>query len=260
MKRFFYLFAVIFLLIGCGGASQDTSTAEQEGGSAEELYRLAYSQLRDQAYRAAARSFTDVERRYPYSRWAVRAQLMASYAYYMNQDYDEAILLIDRFLRLYPGNEQIAYAYYLRALSFYDQINEVRRDQTAAQHALEALQRVVDRFPQSEYARDAAYKIDLTYDQLAGKDMVIGRWYQNKSEYAAALGRFKRVVDLYETTNHIPEALHRITEVYLQLGLIDQARASAAVLGHNYPASPWYGDSYVLLQDVLATDDLAVPQ
>ena len=254
------------LLLGCLilglAACRNTPGPVLQGESdspPEVLYREAIAQLQATNYQEAAQGFADVERRHPYSRWAARAQLMAAYAYYLDLRFDEAILLLDRFLRLYPGNEQVSYAYYLRAMSLYDQINEVRRDQTIAQESLTAFQLVIDRFPQSEYARDAAYKIDLTYDQLAGKEMSIARWYQKEGEYGAALGRFKRVIDLYQTTNHTPEALHRLTETYLKLGLVNEAQATASVLGHNYPSSPWYIDSYLLLLDVAAVGVLQAP-
>jgi outer membrane protein assembly factor BamD len=177
----------------------------------------------------------------------VNAKLMAAYAEYMRNNYTEAIAALDRFIRLHPANPNIAYAYYLRALSYYEQIADVERDQRLTQQALAALTEVVNRFPDTPYGRDARLKIDLARDHLAGKEMVIGRWYQRRNLYLAALNRFRRVVEEFQTTNHVAEALHRMTECYLALGLTEEARRTAAVLGHNFPGSPWYQDSYALL-------------
>jgi outer membrane protein assembly factor BamD len=169
---------------------------------------------------------------------------MQGYAQYLQGEYTPAIATLDRFIQLHPAHRDIAYAYYLRALCYYEQITDVRRDQKDTITAIAALQEVVNRFPDSAYARDAKLKIDLGRDHLAGKEMEVGRWYQKQHLYAAAIGRFQRVVDDFQTTNHVAEALHRLTEIYLVLGLPDQARRTAAVLGYNYPGSPWYSDSY----------------
>jgi len=179
----------------------------------------------------------------------LNAQLMQGYAQYLQNHYTDAIGTLDRFIQLHPAHRDIAYAYYLRALCYYEQIADIQRDQKSTQLAMSALQEVVNRFPDSAYARDARLKIDLARDHLAGKEMEIGRWYQGQHLYAAAIGRFQRVVDDYQTTNHTPEALHRLTEIYLILGLKDQARKTAAVLGYNYPGSDWYEDSYNQLFD-----------
>ncbi|HET8729179.1 MAG TPA: outer membrane protein assembly factor BamD, partial [Alphaproteobacteria bacterium] len=197
----------------------------------------------------AADLFEEVERQHPYSQWATRAQLMAAYSLYEALEYDEAIIALDRFIQLHPGNEDIAYAYYLKALSYYERISDVERDQEMTELAMNALSEVVQRFPGTDYARDAALKLDLTHDQLAGKEMAIGRWYLRQGHYNAAINRFKTVIDSYQTTTHVPEALHRLTEAYLALGLPEQARRTAAVLGYNYPGNEWYVDSYALLVD-----------
>jgi outer membrane protein assembly factor BamD len=160
-----------------------------------------------------------------------------------------AIGTLDRFIQLHPAHRDVAYAYYLRALCYYEQIADIQRDQRGTEQAANALQEVVNRFPDSSYARDARLKIDLCRDHLAGKEMEIGRWYEKQHLYEAAIGRFQRVVDDYQTTNHVPEALHRLTEIYLLLGLRDQARKTASVLGYNYPGSEWYVDSYSNLYD-----------
>ena len=169
---------------------------------------------------------------------------MQGYTQYLQTEYTDAIGTLDRFIQLHPAHRDIAYAYYLRALCYYEQIADIARDQKGTQEAMAALQEVVNRFPDSAYGRDARLKIDLARDHLAGKEMEIGRWYEDQHLYTAAIGRFQRVVDDYQTTNHVPEALHRLTEIYLMLGLPDEARRTAAVLGHNYPGSDWYEDSY----------------
>ena len=175
---------------------------------------------------------------------------MAAYAHYREERYDDALNAIDRFLSLHPGHASAPYAYYLRALCHYEQIADVTRDQKNTELALSALSEVVRRYPESSYARDAQLKIDLTNDHLAGKDMEIGRFYLKRGEYQAAINRFRRVIERYQTTTHVPEALHRLTETYLALGIVDEAQTAAAVLGHNYPGSEWYADSYLLLTGV----------
>ena len=185
-----------------------------------------------------------MEQNYPYSTWAVNAQLMSAYSLYLQNKYTEALGTLDRFIQLHPAHRDIAYAYYLRALCYYEQIADIQRDQRGTEEAMNALREVATRFPDTAYARDAQLKIDLCFDHLAGKEMEIGRFYQKQHLYEAAIGRFQRVVDDYQTTNHAPEALARLTEVYLALGLKDQARKSAAVLGYNYPGSEWYSATY----------------
>lgn len=215
--------------------------------SPEELYNNGVDALNQRRLSTAVVQFDAVEQNYPYSSWAVNAQLMRGYAEYLQNRYTESVGTLDRFIQLHPAHRDIAYAYYLRALNHYEQIADIQRDQKGTELALDALQEVVNRFPDSAYARDARLKIDLCRDHLAGKEMEIGRWYQGQKLYAAAINRFQRVVDDYQTTNHTPEALHRLTEIYLTLGLVDQARRTAAVLGHNYPGSEWYEDSYATL-------------
>jgi outer membrane protein assembly factor BamD len=202
----------------------------------------------DSAYPKAAKSFDEVERQHPYSVWATKAQLMSAYALYQASKYEESVVAADRFISLHPGHRDVAYAYYLKAIDYYVQIADVARDQKQTQQALQALSEVVRRFPESKYARDARLKIDLARDHLAGKEMEIGRYYERQGSYLAAINRFKRVVDDYQTTTHLPEALHRLTECYTALGLTDQAQKIAAVLGYNYPGSEWYGDTYALVK------------
>ena len=226
---------------------KDSSLETKEDPSklpVEELYNRGVDSLQTGTYKSASDQFDLVEQNYPYSSWATNAQLMAGYSEYLQHKYTDAIGTLDRFTQLHPSNKDVAYAYYLRALCYYEQIEDTSRDQKITQEAMQALQEVVNRFPDSAYARDARLKIDLARDHLAGKEMAIGRWYESQHLYTAAIGRFQRVIDDYQTTNHVPEALHRLIEIYLKLGLPDQAKRTAAVLGHNYPGSEWYEDSY----------------
>lgn len=232
-----------------GKTSSLTSRAELAAQTPEALYAAGMDALKQERFQEAKEFFDAVEREHPYSTWATQASLMSAYSDYMRNRYAEAIGGLNRFIQLHPGHRDIAYAYYLRALSYYEQIVDSERDQKGTELALAQLQEVVNRFPDSAYARDAALKIDLARDHLAGREMTIGRFYQNRGLPQAAIGRFRRVVEEYQTTNHVPEALHRLTEIYLSLGLTDEARKTASVLGHNYPGSPWYQDSYALLID-----------
>ncbi|SFK43271.1 outer membrane protein assembly factor BamD [Falsiroseomonas stagni DSM 19981] len=224
-----------------GATGQDTSP--------EALYAAGMEELNAERFQRAVQLFDTVEREHPYSAFATNAKLMSAYGEYMRNRYTEALGALDRFIQLHPAHRDIAYAYYLRALCYYEQINDTERDQRTTEQAMAALQDVANRFPNTPYARDARLKMDLARDHLAGREMVVGRFYQNRRLYTAAIGRFRRVVDEFQTTNHVPEALHRLTEIYLALGLTDEARRTASVLGHNYPGSEWYQDSYALLVD-----------
>ena len=235
---------VLALLVGC--APGEEPYVERP---VEELYNEAMDSLLDEDFDAAVAGFAEVERQHPYSVWATRAQIMSAFVYYQGNRYDDAIAAADRFVELHPGNRDAAYAYYLIAMSHYEQISDVDRDQRTTELALQALQEVVRRFPGSTYARDARLKIDLTRDHLAGKEMTVGRYYLRRGNPIAAIGRFRNVVELYQTTSHAPEALHRLTEAYLALGVPGEAQTAAAVLGHNYPGSQWYAFSYALLTD-----------
>ena len=263
------ILATLLLVQGCetldsispwsGKGADLKQKADPSAQTVEDLYNNGVDALNQRRYVAAVSQFDAVEQNYPYSSWAVNAQLMHGYAEYLQNHYTEAVGALDRFIQLHPTNANISYAYYLRALSFYEQIADIQRDQRGTQVAMQALQDVVNRFPDSAYARDARLKIDLCRDHLAGKEMEIGRWYEGQKLYAAAIGRFQRVVDDYQTTNHTPEALHRLTEIYLLLGLTDQAKKTAAVLGHNYPGSPWYEDSYAQLAEIGVTSPIPQP-
>jgi outer membrane protein assembly factor BamD len=235
------------LLSGCGSSSDTPKNAPV--GSVEELYNNGVDALNARRFTTADNQFNSVEQNYPYSTWAVNAQLMSGYSLYLQNKYTESIGTLDRFIQLHPAHRDIGYAYYLRALCYYEQIADIERDQKGTEQAMNALREVVNRFPDTSYATDAKLKIDLCVDHLAGKEMEIGRFYQKQHLYEAAIGRFQRVVDDFQTTNHVPEALSRLTEIYLVLGLKDQARKTAAVLGYNYPGSEWYNDSYAQLVD-----------
>ena len=238
--------AALFLGLGLAACGSDEPPAYVER-PVEELYNGAMNALEIGQYEEAARLFDEVERQHPYSVWASQAQLMAAYAFYQENSYDEAINALDRFIELHPGSPDVSYAYYLKAISYYEQISDVGRDQRMTTEALNSLEELVRRFPRSKYTRDAELKIDLALDHLAGKHMDIGRYYQGQSEYLAAINRFRTVIERYQTTTHVPEALHRLVESYLALGIVDEAKATAAVLGHNFPGSEWYIDSYALL-------------
>ena len=172
---------------------------------------------------------------------------MAAFAYYQSNKYDDAIIALDRFIQLHPGHRDIPYAYYLKALCYYEQISDVGRDQRITQQALDALAEVVKRFPESPYARDARLKVELAIDHLAGKEMAVGRYYQANQQYVGAINRYRVVIERYQTTTHVPEALHRLVESYLSLGVKSEAQEAAAVLGYNFPGSDWYQDSYFLM-------------
>jgi outer membrane protein assembly factor BamD len=214
----------------------------------ETLYSVAKQTLEKRQYKLAAAQFDEVERQHPYSVWARRAQLMSAFSYYVAGEYGEAIGSSQRFLSLHPGSREAPYAYYMIAVSYYEQISGVQRDQRITQQALDALNELIRRYPNTDYAADARLKIDLARDHLAGKEMEIGRFYQQQGLYLAAISRFRTEVDRYDTTSHTPEALHRLVESYLALGLPEEARKAAAVLGANYPESKWYERSYALIQ------------
>ena len=235
--------AVVMLgLMGCG---------EKEGPYIEQpvdtLYNRALDDLGKQEYKAAAKGFEEVDRQHPYSVWATKAQIMAAFTYYQSNKYDDAIIALDRFIQLHPGHRDVPYAYYLKALCFYEQISDVGRDQRITQQALDALAEVVKRFAETPYARDSRLKVELTIDHLAGKEMAVGRYYQQNKQYVGAINRYRTVIERYQTTTHVPEALHRLVESYLALGVKPEAQEAAAVLGHNFPGSDWYADSYFML-------------
>ena len=251
MRLYYRLFFISFLslsIIACSSNKKADIDTSVETKTAEALYNEGQAAMDKKLYKTAARLFDDVERQFPYSEYAAKAELMTAFAYYKDLRYDEAVVALDRFIELHPGHNDIAYAYYLRAISFYEQIIDVGRDQEITELAMKSLNDVVRRFPDSPYARDARLKLDLTRDHLAGKEMEIGRYYLKRKFYTAAINRFKTVIDQYQTTTHVPEALHRMVESYLAMGLEDEAQKIASVLGYNYPGSKWYQASYAMIK------------
>lgn len=215
---------------------------------AEQLYNEGLAFIDKKEYEGAAKRFNELDKAYPFSVWSQRALLMQTYANFEARNYDEAIATGKRYLGLHPASQQASYAAYLVANSYYNQIPDTSRDQERSEKALLAFQEVVERWPKSEYATDAKFKINVVKDQLAGREMQVGRYYLKKRNYPAAINRFRIVVAQFQTTNQIEEALARLTEAYLALGVIGEAETAAAVLGHNFPDSPWYKESYSLLQ------------
>lgn len=250
MKKFLSIAMIALSLTACNTVDPaEVKQKEIEEMPVETLYNRAAAALDGGNYFEARDLFEEVERLHPYSKWASNAQLMAAYASYSAQQYEDAYIALDRFIELHPGHKDVDYAYYLKAISFYEQISDVRRDQAMTKDALNAFDTLINRFPDSKYVRDAALKKDLTLDHLAGKEMEIGRYYIRRGEINAAINRFLIVVREFQTTTHVPEALHRLVESYLTLGLKDQAVRIAAVLGHNYPGNKWYAKTYALLDD-----------
>ncbi len=236
-------------IAACGGGSAggpgDTAYVARD---VETLYMAAKERLDRGAARDAAILFDEVERQHPYSPWARRAQLMSAFSYYTARDYNKAVQSAQRFLSIHPGNKDAPYAYYLIGLSYYEQISDVTRDQKVTEQALSAMREIVRRYPATDYATDARLKIDLINDHLAGKEMEIGRYYQNSGKWLASALRFREVVENYQTTSHAPEALFRLVESYLALGIPDEAKKAAAVLGRNYQGSKWYERAYELME------------
>lgn len=235
-------------LSACGGQSEKQKLASLEAeGPAEGIYNRAQAALDAGQYGEAGKLFDEVERQHPYSQYAIQAQLNSAFSAYKALRYDDAIIALDRFIELHPGHEDVPYALYLKGQSYYEQISDVKRDQEMTKLALQSFEGLMQRFPESSWSREAEYKRDLTLDHLAGKEMEIGRYYLTRNQVNAAINRFLTVVKNYDTTTHTPEALHRLVESYLTLGLEAQALQVAAVLGHNYPGSEWYERSYKLL-------------
>jgi outer membrane protein assembly factor BamD len=240
--------ALAAALLGCAACSSSDKEDTYVERPVEQIYNSAVDALTEERYATAAREFDEVDRQHPYSVWATKAQLMAAYAHYQNNKYDDAVIALDRFIQLHPSNRDVAYAYYLKALCYYEQISDVQRDSKMTELALRSFDEVIRRFPETSFARDARLKIELTHDHLAGKEMEVGRFYLRRGQHVGAINRFRVVIDRYQTTSHVPEALHRLVESYLALGLTEEARKMAAVLGHNYPGSVWYNDSYALVE------------
>jgi outer membrane protein assembly factor BamD len=238
--------AAVLPLVGCahGKGRKDTAYVARDVSS---LYTAAKKSMDRGDYEQSAKLFDEVERQHPYSVWARRAQLMSAFNYYLARKYTDAVSSAQRFVTIHPGNAEAPYAQYLIAMSYYQQIDDVNRDQTTTQQALDAFGDLIRRYPDTHYASDARIKLDLIKDHLAGKEMEVGRFYQRSGQWLAATYRFRSVVDQYQTTTHTPEALERLVECYLALGVPEEAQKAGAVLGRNYPESFWYKQSLKLL-------------
>ena len=246
LRHFLLATVVAFVVSACGATPNGENVYIER--PVEVIYISAIEELERRNFLRASQEFDEVERQHPYSLWARRAMVMSAYTYYLQNKYDEAVATGRRFLALYPGNKQAPYIYYLIAMSYYERISDVKHDQRITELAQVTLLDVVRRFPDSDYAKDAAFKLDVTYSNLAGKEMDVGRFYLRRGDYAAAASRFENVIMNYNNTDHAAEALHRLTEVYLSLGVVEEAQNAAAVLGYNYPDSVWYRDSYRILR------------
>ncbi len=235
-------------LAACGDRARiDRGDVDFEQYTAQQIFERAEYDLARNNPGQAADVFGQVERLYPYSEWAKRALIMQAFSYHKDKDYENSRAAAQRYIDFYPTDEDAGYAQYLLALSYYDQIDEVGRDQGLTFQALQSLREVIERYPDSEYARSAILKFDLAFDHLASKEMEIGRYYLKRDHFAASVNRFRVVVEDFQTTSHTPEALHRLVEAYLSLGLTDEARTAGAILGYNFRGTKWYEDSYKLL-------------
>ena len=241
-----FLFSVI--ISGC------SSTPKQEPTNAEDLYKQAEEYLQKTSYSKAAETFEKVELEHPYSSLAAKSRLMAAYAYYKDKKYDDAVIALDRFIKFHPGNKDIAYAYYLKAMCYYEQIVDVSQDQSNTEKAMQAFREVILRFPNSKYAKDARLKLELTIDHMAGQEMSIGRWYLGQENYLSALNRFSTVVNQYQTTSQIEEALYRQIEIYTILGLNTEAQKAYQVLEYNYPKSKWTKRGLEIISDKMTEE------
>ncbi|HKK84720.1 MAG TPA: outer membrane protein assembly factor BamD [Roseovarius sp.] len=244
-----FVVAMGLMVSACGGLDGDIKRGEldYENYTAKQIFERGEFDLARNDPDLAAQVFGEVERLYPYSEWAKRALIMQAYSYHQDQDYENSRSAAQRFIDFYPTDEDAAYAQYLLALSYYDQIDEVGRDQGLTFQALQSLRKVIENYPDSEYARSSILKFDLAFNHLAAKEMEIGRYYLKRDHFSAAINRFRVVVEDFQTTTHTAEALHRLVEAYLSLGLTDEARTAGAILGYNFRGTEWYEDSYKML-------------
>ena len=252
--RFGTLAIVCVTLVACSGSGRpreggffNSQEIPLEKFSAQQIFERGEFELEKNSPDEAAFYFSEIERLYPYSEWAKRALIMQAFAFHRDKDYENSRSAAQRFVDFYPEDDDAAYAQYLLALSYYDQIDEVGRDQGLTFQALQSLRQVIERYPDSEYAKSAILKFDLAFDHLAAKEMEIGRFYLKRNNHSAAINRFRVVVEDFQTTTHTPEALHRLVEAYLMLGLTEEAQTAGAILGYNYQSTEWYQDSYKLL-------------
>jgi len=251
LTRLLLIIPMLALLGGCGAwnsffGDKDPILPDEP---ADRLYNEGLFLMNEKSdYKASAKKFEEVDRQHPYSEWARKSLIMSAYAYYSAGQYDESINAAKRYITLHPGSPDAAYAQYLIGASYFDQIPDVSRDQTRTERAIAALEEVTRKFPNTEYAESARKKIEVGRDQLAAKEMEVGRWYLKKKDFTGAINRFKMVVTQYQRTRHVEEALERLTECYMALGIVVEAQTAAAVLGHNFPDSPWYKDAYRLVK------------
>ena len=233
---------------GCANLFGDEKQTLLPDEPADKLYNEGLTLLSKNEYEDAAKKFEEVDRQHPYSEWARKSLLMSAFAYYEGREHEQTIQAARRYVALHPGSPDAAYAQYLLASSYYDQIPDITRDQARTERAMQALDEVVRKYPDTEYAESSRRKIEVARDQLAGKEMMVGRYYLEKRNYTGAINRFKAVVTQYQTTRHVEEALMRLAECYMALGIAGEAQTAAAVLGHNFPDSRWYKDAYALVQ------------
>lgn len=249
--RMFILGVMLVALSGCSGFNLfgPSKIVEEDIIPPETLYQSALDDMDRQYFSTALKSLAKLERQHPYSEYAEKSKVMTVYANFRTGKYPDAILAADRYLALYPSSSEVPYILYLKGTSYYAQIKDTTRDQQLAQDSIDTLQLLISTYPNSKYVEDARESLRVAYDQLAGKEMSVGRYYQGNGQYSAAINRFREVVDKHQRSTHIEEALFRLAESYLALGLINEARTAAAVLGHNYPSSTWYERAYTLLQN-----------
>ena len=247
-SKIYIIFVITLLLAFSNCSTNKTQVTEEQKIPAEQIYEEAMDLLTNGKYGSAVLVFNKLERLHPYSIWSTRAQLMSVFSHYKAGKYDDAVLAGERYIQLHPASQEVPYAYYLIAMSYYQRISDFKRDQAATELALDSLNQVISRFPSTDYAADARLKVDLVYANLAGSEMEIGRYYQTKKQFLAAINRFSGVVKNYQTTSYVPEALFRLVESYLSLGLLQEAEKTAAVLGYNYPDSSWYKEAFKLIK------------
>ncbi|WP_457797327.1 outer membrane protein assembly factor BamD [Methylocystis sp. S23] len=233
---------------GLFGGGEKYKTEITPDVPAETLYNQGLSRLHSKDYEGAAKRFGEVDKNYPRSEWARKALLMTVFSNYEKPNYEDAVQAAQRYIGVYPNSPDTPYVYYLAGMSYYNQVPDVMRDQSSAEKALGIFSELVQKFPNSEYVADAKYKIGVARDQLAAKEMQVGRFYLTRKNYPAAINRFHDVLGKYQTTRHTEEALYRLTEAYLAMGVANEAQTAAAILGHNYPDSQWYKDAHALLK------------
>ena len=243
-----FLFVILIVFTACSDTK--LMTPETEGEKLQILYNDAMELVKKRDFVDAAALFEDIERQYPYSKWSNQAQLMSGFCYYKANMYNDSLDALERFIALYPGSSKISYAYYLRALNYFEQVNDVERDQVTTAKAKKAFNEVISKFPESEFAIDALTRIDILDDRLAAKEMEIGRFYQFDHQWISAINRYNVVLNEYKTSIYTEEALHRLVEIYYSLGLHEEAKRYAATLQFNFPRSDWYIKSYELVKDL----------